>query len=113
MAKTPITLAPDLHPDRRRSRLLPIAAMFVSIILTTPVLVEVASLCYAQWSEILGTPVSVRTPILDAFCDRVEAFRQNLGFRVYSYFQQVPWDPKVVLPTIAVVMAIAMMMLRR
>jgi hypothetical protein len=112
MAKNPIPLAPDLRPDRRRSRLLPIAAIFVLLPPIAPVFLEAVLLCYAQWSEILGTPVVVRTPILNSIAERIDDVRQDLGFRVSSCFERVPWSPKVVLPLIAVVMAIAMVMLR-
>lgn len=112
MAKNPIPLAPDLRPDRLRSRVVPIAAIFVLVPLIAPVTMEAVWLCYAQWSEILGTPVVVRTPILDSVRERIEDVRQDLGFRVFSYFQRVPWNPKVVLPLVAVVAAIAVVMLR-
>jgi hypothetical protein len=112
MAKNPISLAPDLRPDRRRSRLLLIAAIFVLVPLVAPLFMEAVSLCYAQWCEILGTPVAVRTPILDSIRERAEDVRQDLRFRLTSYFQRVPWNPNVVLPLIAVVMIIAIWMLR-
>ena len=112
MAKNSIPLAPDLRPDRRRTRLVPIVAIFILVPLIAPVIMEGVWICYAQWCEILGTPVAVRTPILDSVRERIDDVRQDLGFRVASYFHRVPWDPKVVLPLVGVVAAIAMVMLR-
>jgi hypothetical protein len=113
MEKNPIPLAPDFQPERRRSRLLPIAAIFVFIPLISPLIVEAASLGYAQWREILGTPVTVRTPILDAIGERIEAGRQELRSDISSSFDRVSWDLRIVLPLIMMAIVIAMMMLRR
>ena len=112
MAKNTLPLAPDLRPDRPRSRLLPIASIFVLAPVLAPLLMEAVSLCYGQWCEILGTPVTVRTPILNAIIDRIESVREDLWYKVSSRFQRVPWNPRVVLPIIALVMVVAMVMLR-
>jgi hypothetical protein len=113
MAKNPIPLAPDVRPTRRRSRLLPIAALLILIPLMSPLILEVLSLCYAQWNEMLDTPVAVRTPILDSISERLEAVREDLRFWVLAGFDRVPWNPNVVLPVLVVVMAVGVMMLRR
>ena len=112
MAKNTIPLAPDIRPDRPRSRLLPIASIFVIAPVLAPLVMEAVSLCYGQWCEILGTPVTVRTPILEAISERIESVRTELCYHVSSRFQRVPWNPKVVLPVIALIMVIAMLMLR-
>jgi hypothetical protein len=112
MSKNTLPLAPDLHPDRRRSRIPQIASIFVLAPVLTPLIVELVSLCHGQWSEILGNPVTVRTPILNAMGERIASVREDLWCYVGSRFQRVPWNPKVVLPLIALVMIVAMKMLR-
>jgi hypothetical protein len=113
MAKNPIPLTPDVRPDRRRSRLLPVAALLILISLMSPLILEAMSLCYAHWNEMLDTPVVVRTPIMDSISERLEAVREDLRFRLSSGFDRVPWNPNVVLPVLVVVMAVGVMMLRR
>jgi hypothetical protein len=112
MAKNTIPLAPDIRPDRPRCRVLPIASICVLASVLAPLLLEAVWLCYGQWSEILGKPVTIRTPMLNAISEQIESVRADLWYHVSSRFQRVPWDPKVVLPIIALVMVVAMVMLR-
>ncbi len=112
MVKNPITLAPDIRPDRPRRRVLPIISIFVVAPLLAPVIMDVVALCYGQWCEMLGTPVDVRTPTLDAIGERVDAVREDLWYHVSSRFQRVPWNPRIVLPIAVAVMLLAMVMLR-
>ncbi len=112
MVKNPIPLAPDVCREPRRRRLIPIISLFVAATMVAPVFVDAVALCYAQWCEMLGTPVSVRTPTLDAIGERVESVRSECWYHVSSRFQRVPWNPRVVLPIAIVVMAVAMIMLR-
>jgi hypothetical protein len=112
MAKNTLPLAPDLKPDRPRSKVLPIASIFVLAPLLTPLIIELVWLCYGQWREILGRPVSIQTPILSAMGEGIESVRQDIWYHISSRFQRVPWNPKVVVPIIALVMVVAMLMLR-
>src|SRR5436190_6756673 len=112
MSKKTIPLAPDLKPERRRSKLLPIASILVLAPLLAPLVVEAVAVCYAQWSEVMGTSARVRTPIMDSIEERIQSVREDLWCAVSSRFQRVPWNPKIVLPIAAVIMALAMMMLR-
>ena len=112
MPKNPITLAPDLRPDGRRSKLVPIASIFVLAPLLAPLFLEVAGLCYAQWCAALGTSAQVRTPILDSIQEGIETVRDDFWSVLSARFQRVPWNPKVVLPVAAVIMAVSMVMLR-
>jgi hypothetical protein len=112
MPKNSITLAPDIRPDRRRRRLLPILSLFVTVPLLVPVIMDAVALCYGQWREILGTPTDVRTPTLDAIGERIEEVREDLWYHVSCRFNRVPWNPRVVLPVAVVVMLMAMVMLR-
>ena len=112
MVKNPITLAPDLRPDRRTSKVLPIASIFVLAPLLAPLILEAAALCHAQWYAAFGAPERVRTPILDSIAEGIESVRDDLWSAISARFQRVPWNPKVVLPIAAVIMAVAMKMLR-
>ncbi len=112
MAKNPIPLAPDIKADRPRYRVLPIISIFVVAPVLAPLFMEAVLLCYGQWCEILGRPVTIRTPMLTALSDRIDSVRQDLCYTISSRFQRVPWNPKVVVPVIALVMLLAMVMLR-
>ena len=112
MAKNLITLAPDLRPDRHRSKVLPLASIFILAPLIAPMVMEVAALCHAQWCAALGASADVRTPILDSIQERIESVRDDLWSVLSARFQRVPWNPKVVLPLAAVIMAVGMVMLR-
>ena len=112
MAKNPIVLAPDLTPDRRKSKMLPIASIFVLAPLLAPVIMETVSICHGQWCEVMGRSVTVRTPFLDSIGEQIEEVREVCWYHLLSRFQRVPWNPKVVLPVMAVIMALAMFMMR-
>src|SRR5262249_41963364 len=105
-------LSPDLKPHRRRSRLLPIASIFVLVPLLAPLVMEALALSYAQWRDLLGTPVVVRTPFLDAIGEGIETVRADFSNALSSRFQQVPWNPRIVLPIATVITALAIVMLR-
>ena len=112
MSKNPITLAPDIRPDKPRRKVLPILSLFVAIPLLTPIVIDVVALFYGQWREVLGTPTTVHTPTLDAIGERVAEVREDFHYHISSRFQRVPWDPRVVVPIALVVMLLAMVMLR-
>jgi hypothetical protein len=112
MSKQPITLAPDLRPDRPRRKLLPILLLSFAAVLLAPIFIDVAALFYGQWREVLGTPVAVHTPTLDAIGEQVAEIREDFRYHVLSRFHRVPWDPRVVLPVAVLVMLLAMVMLR-
>jgi hypothetical protein len=113
MSKNSIMLAPDLRPQRPGTRLLPSAVICLLAALLVPLLMEGVVLCYSRWCEVLGTSVDVRTPVLDSIGDHLQDAREAVWNTVAPQFQKVPWNPKVVLPIAAVIMALAMMMLRR
>jgi hypothetical protein len=112
MSKNPITLAPDIRPERPRRRLLPILSLFVTVPLLAPVIMEAVALCYGQWREITGTPTDVRTPTIDAIGERIEEVREELWYHVSSRFNRVPWNPRIVLSIAVVVMLMGMVLLR-
>ena len=113
MEKKTIQLAPDLRPDRQRSRLLPMISMLMLLLLLSPLILETGYFCYGQWREIVGSPVTVRTPILDSLCEKLQDVREEISSKTTSYFDQLSWRGEIVLPLLAVAMVIAMGMLRR
>jgi hypothetical protein len=112
MAKTFITLAPDLKPDRPRRKVLPILSLFIVASLLAPIIIEGAALCCGQWREMLGSPTEVRTPTLDAIGEQIGAIGEDLGYHLSSRFHRVPWNPRVVLAVALAVMFLAIVMLR-
>ena len=112
MSKKTITLAPDLKPERRKSKLVPIASILLLAPLLAPLIMEAVALGHAQWCEVLGTSAVVRTPMLDSIGEQIQSTREELWYAISSRFQHVPWNPKIVLPIAAVIMALAMAMLR-
>jgi hypothetical protein len=112
MSKQPITLAPDIRPDKPRRNVLPILSLFVAIPLLAPIVIDVVAVFYGQWREVLGTPTTVRTPTLDAIGERVADVREDAWYHISSRFNRVPWNPRVVLPVAVLVIILAMVMLR-
>ena len=112
MAKNPIPLAPDLRPDRRRSRLLPIAAIFVLVPLVAPLFLEAVCSAMPSGARSWARPSWCGHRSWTRFASGSKTSGRISGSGSLPSFQRVPWNPKVVLPLIAVVMAIAMLMLR-
>ena len=67
----------------------------------------------ANWKEFMGVSANVRTPVLDGIQDRLHDLSDTFWGEITPWFRRLPWDPKMVLPAAAVVMAMAMLMLRR
>ena len=113
MSKNPILLAPDASSDRGKSKLLLIVSISVLALLVAPLFMEGVALCYAQWCDVLGNSVAVRTPILDSIGDQLRTVQVDIRNALTPVFERVPWNPKVVLPIAVVIMALAMALLRR
>jgi hypothetical protein len=103
----------DLQADRPRSRLPRIAAGLILLVAVGPLALEGGSLCVANWKEFMGVSSNVRTPVLDEIQERLHDLSDTFWLEITPWFRRLPWDPKVVLPTGGIVMAIAMLMLRR
>jgi hypothetical protein len=114
MPKVPIAISHELPPEHRKSKVLAVAGILCLCLLLTPVIMEGATVCFAQWREILGgRAASAGTPLLDSIQDSVRASCDDIWGCVAPVFQRVPWSPKAVLPIAAVIMFCAMMMLKR
>jgi hypothetical protein len=112
MHKFPLPIAHDIRPTRPRWRLLRSAALVLLGISLAPLIAEGASLCYAQWCQVLGRNAQARTPVLDSMSDSLESGHRSFWNTLSSYFQRLPWNPKVVLAIGVILMFLAMAMLR-
>ena len=61
----------------------------------------------------MGVAGEVKTPVLDGVQDSLNEMRDTFWSQIAPWFRSMPWDPKLVLPVAAVVMVVAMLMLRR
>jgi hypothetical protein len=113
MHRFPIPLAYETTGERPKSRFPRTIGVVVLAVVLAPLLVEGAVLCYGQWCEVMGNSNRVRTPLLDSVQENVQSANSSIWETVTHQFQRVPWNPKVVLPIAAVIMALAMAMLRR
>jgi hypothetical protein len=113
MRKLGMQLGHDLQVERRRSKVpLCLFVVFVTVGLG-PLALEGGSICLSNWKEVMGVSSSVRTPALDNVQAHLDSMKDAFWDQVTPYFRRMPWDPKMVLPAAAVVMAVAMLMLRR
>ena len=78
-----------------------------------PLALEGSALLVGTWKEFLGVNCNVKTPLLDSLQDNLNDMNGEVMREVRHWFSSMPWDPKLVLPTAAVVMVLAMLMLRR
>jgi hypothetical protein len=113
MRKLAMQLGHDLQVERRNSKV----PFYLFIIFLTiglgPLALEGASICLSNWKEVMGVASSVRTPALDNVQASLDSMKDFFWGEVTPYFRRLPWDPKMVLPAAGVVMAVAMLMLRR
>jgi hypothetical protein len=112
MAKNPITFAPDIQADPPRRNIWPILAFVVTIALLIPILRDAVAVCYGQWREMLGTPTAVKTPTFDAIGEQVGEVREDVWYHITNRLNRVPWNPRIVLPVAALVMLLAILMIR-
>jgi hypothetical protein len=112
MYKFPIPIAHDIRPTKPRCSLLRASATVLLGISLSPLIGEASSLCVAQWSRVMGRNVEVRTPVLDSVQDGIESGHRSFSGSISAYFQHLPWSPSIVLGVGAILMMLAMMMLK-
>jgi hypothetical protein len=112
MHKLPIPIAHDIHPGKPRSPLLHRVAIVVIGISLAPLIAEGSSICYAQWSQVLGRNAEARTPLLDSLHESIDSGRVSFWGTVSPCFQRVPWSHHLVLAVGAVLMILGMAMLK-
>jgi hypothetical protein len=113
MSKQPIPVAREIRPAQPKSKLSRIAPILVASALLGPLAAEGASFCYAQWCEVLGVPAEAHTPILDLAGAGLSNAHDLLGESIASGLQNSIRDVSFVLPLAAVLIVVAMAMLRR
>jgi hypothetical protein len=113
MRKLAMQLGHDLQEERRKSKVpLYLFIVFLTIGLG-PLAIEGGSICLSNWKEVMGVASNVRTPVLDNVQASLDDMRNYFWNEVTPFFRHIPWDPKMVLPAAGVIMAVAMLMLRR
>jgi hypothetical protein len=112
MHKAPIPIALDIQPPRHKRSVLRSAAILFLGIALAPIIADGTSLCYAQWCQVMGRNVEARTPVFDSLHDGLESGHRSVGTTISSFFQGIPWSPKIVLLVGVIVMVVGMMMLK-
>ena len=112
MYKFPIPIAHDVAPPSRWRRLRRSAAIAVLGLAIAPLVYEALAMCHAQWCQVLGRNAQARTPVFDSLSDGVSTGHRSFWDTIGPYFQHVPWNPKIVFAVAAVVMVLAMTMLK-
>lgn len=113
MRKLTTQIGDDIQEQKPRSRVPMITMIGVLLAGFAPLALESGAICLASWKEFMGTSADVKTPYLDSLTEHIETAQYALHDQVTPWFHRVPWDPRMVLPTAALVMAVAMLMLRR
>ncbi len=113
MRKLAMQLGHDVQAERPKRKVpLYLFIAFLAIGLL-PLAIEGGSICLSNWKEVMGVASTVRTPMLDNVQANLDTVKDLFWDQVTPFFRRIPWDPKMVLPAAAVVMAVAMLMLRR
>jgi hypothetical protein len=113
MRKLAFQLGPDIQEEKRRSRLPLVFVALLLLIGLGPLALEGGAICLAKWKEVMGVSANVRTPVLDELQERLHDLSDTFWLQVTPWFRRLPWEPKMVLPAAAIVMAAAMLLLRR
>src|SRR5262245_34698778 len=111
MHKFPLPLGHDIRPEPRRSKIVRIAFILVLGLGLAPPLEEAASICVANWFQLIGTNTEVRTPILDAVHDGLDTAHESVCSWMSPQFHRLPWNPSFVLPIAAGIMVLGMLMM--
>ncbi len=112
MHKFPLQIAHDMSPSRPRAKLWRLVAIFGLGLALSPLVAEGVSISYAQWCEVLGRNNQSRTPILDSVKETAVTTHRTAWESINPQFQRLPWNPTVVVAVGAVLMFLAMQMLR-
>jgi len=112
MFKPSIMLADQIEPTRSppmRSRV--VFLIGVPIILI-PLAVEAASICFAQWCEVMGRTSEVQTPIIDSIGDGLRNTRDLLAETIGPTLYAATHDPAVALPVASAFVLLALALFR-
>jgi hypothetical protein len=112
MHKFPIPIAHDIHSTKPRWSLLRKAAIIIIGISLAPLIAEGFSICFAQWSQVMGQNAEARTPMLDSLHEGLDSGHQSFWATITPWFQRVPWNHRLVLAAGVTCMFIGMLMLK-
>ena len=113
MFKQAIPIAYEVKPMRSRSILPWIIAIVAAGVFLVPLATEAGALCFAQWCELMGKSIDVRTPLIDSMTSGLQNACDLLAESVGPTIQRTIHDPTVALPVASVLLVLAMAMLRR
>jgi hypothetical protein len=113
MRKLAGQLGSETENDQPRAKWPAVLMALILLLGLGPLALEGLVLCIGTWKEFLGISGNVKTPSLDAVQDSLNSMKDVFWSQITPWFRSMPWDPKMVLPTAAVVMVVAMLMLRR
>jgi hypothetical protein len=113
MRKLPYQLGHDIQSEQRRSRWPLVLLILLLLVGLGPLVLEGAAICVGNWKEFIGASTDVRTPTLDRVQETLQDMSSAFWLEVTPFFRQLPWEPKVVLPAATIIMAMAMILLRR
>ena len=114
MRKLAMQLGHDVQAEHRKSKVpLYLFIVFLAIGLG-PLALEGGSICLSNWKEVMGVASSVRHSQPWTTCRLTSTSSKTCsGTGLPLSSAAYPGTPKMVLPAAAVVMAVAMLMLRR
>ena len=78
-----------------------------------PLGLDGTSICLGYWKEHLGMPSEVGTPTLDRIAETFHDLDIAVRGTITPWFYSLPWETNVVIPVGVIVMALAMILLRR
>jgi hypothetical protein len=113
MRKLAGQLGSEIQVEHHRSKWPSVLMALILLLGLGPLALEGIALCMSTWKEFLGIADNVKTPVLDGVRDSLNDMRDIFWSQITPWFRSMPWDPKMVLPVAAVVMVMAMLMLRR
>ena len=114
MRKLAFQIGDDFIEEARpRPRWPKVLMIFFLVVGFTPLALDGAAICLGNWKEVVGVSSDVRTPTLDRVQESLQELSNTVWSEVAPCFGSLPWEPKMVIPGTAIVMGLAMMMLRR
>ena len=113
MRKLAGQLGSEVMEEHRRPRWPLVLVVLILLVGLGPLALEGAAVLVGTWKEFLGVSCNVRTPLLDSLQDNLNDMNAETTRQIHHWFNSMPWDPNMVLPVAAVVMVVAMLMLRR
>ncbi len=113
MFKQAVPIDHNVKPTRLKSSLPWIICIITAGVFLVPLAFEGATICYAQWCEITGKSVKVQTPIIDSIANGLQRTRDLLVDSFGLTVQRTINDPVVTLSFAALLLVLAMAVLRR